>query len=259
MEEFLVDLRNHSAHPVQYNRCMPNDSALSIRQVAEILNRLWGMWTPGGRIFPAPAQRQIMLPCWDTSTATLSIMRAQQMEMFLPNPQDWRFIAVLGYEHDENLWYFDADFETTSLPTRLLWGPGRYDEATAWLASADLVGDVVDHRDRLFVVRIEAQRVDLPRNLHQFAGLVREARKGKWLLCKADFPGDAFRHARAVASGDEGHPHNGFCRACSVEVEDVGPWAKVLNGAERRGLQIEPQAPCGIRVDQDRFSWLANA
>lgn len=255
MEDFLIDFRNHSAHPVQYNRCGPDDSALSIQQVAEILNRLWGMWTPGGRIFPAPMERRIMFPCWDSSTQTISVTRAEQMEMFKPDRQGWQFLAVLGYEHDQSLWYFDADFEVSSLPSDLLWGPGSWDEAVTWLASAQVVPDVVEHTDRLFALRLDGQHVDLPRNLNQLAGLVREARKGKWLLCKADFPGDAFGHARAIASGLNGHPKTGFCRACGVDVEDVGPWAKVLKGAERRGIPIEPRAPCGIRVDQDRFGW----
>jgi hypothetical protein len=46
--------RNHAAHPVGHSISTPVDSARTLRDVAETINKLWGHDTPGGRLFPAP-------------------------------------------------------------------------------------------------------------------------------------------------------------------------------------------------------------
>lgn len=162
---------------------------------------------------------------------------------------------MLGFDHDDSLWYFDCDFEATNLPAEYLWGPGNREEALAWLATVQVTPDVVDYLDRHFVVHIQGDQVELPRNLNQFAGLSEEAQDGRWMLLKADFPGDALGHGRVIASGAKGHTDSGFCEACAVEVEADGSWSSVLHVAEQLE-EIAPQPPRGIRVEQSRFRWL---
>jgi hypothetical protein len=58
IEGILSERRNHAAHPVGHAINMPVDSARTLRDVAETINKLWGHDTPGGRLFPAPVARQ---------------------------------------------------------------------------------------------------------------------------------------------------------------------------------------------------------
>ncbi len=50
-------MRNRVAHPERYHLLSPLESARSLCDAAEIVNKLWGHDTPGGRLFPAPLQR----------------------------------------------------------------------------------------------------------------------------------------------------------------------------------------------------------
>jgi hypothetical protein len=255
MEDFLVDVRNAVAHPTSYSRRANLDSAQSIRQVAEIINRIWGFRSPGGRVFPAPAKPEIVLPCWDPETGTISSNRGDDLAIWSER-KSWRFIAILAFDRDESVWYFHSDFEATMLPAQYLWGPGSYQEALDWLATVEIEAEEVDYVDRHFVVHMPNEQNELPRNINQFAGLPEEARPGCWLLLKADFPTDALVHGRAIANKAEGHADSGFCKACSVEVVADGDWETVMNAAEQLRLEITPRPPRGIRVEVDRLRWL---
>jgi hypothetical protein len=73
------------------------------------------------------------------------------------------------------------------------------------LGSAVQEEDEIDHLDRWFAVRANAGTVDPPRNPDQFAGLRTGQRDGDWALIRADYPLDAFNHARSLqrrAGGD---------------------------------------------------------
>jgi hypothetical protein len=254
MEDALVNIRNRAAHPTTYTKNAPTDSADSIRLVAEIINRIWGFRSPGGRIWPAPGKQQIILPCWDPETDTISSNRSDDLHLW-ENRKNWQFIAVLAFDHDESVWYFDSDYESTALPARYLWGPGGWQEALDWLASAQVEAEEIDYLDRRFVVQVPAGERELPRNVSQFAGLPKDARGGRWLLLKADFPADAAVHGRAIANEADRHARSGVCKACCVEVEADGDWAAVLAATEQLGLEITPQPPRAIRVPSDRFRW----
>ncbi len=54
VDRALTALRNFAAHPAGYTLHMPPESARTLCAVAEIINRLWGSDTPGGRLFPPP-------------------------------------------------------------------------------------------------------------------------------------------------------------------------------------------------------------
>ena len=62
-EDIYRRIRNHVAHP-SYHLRMPPDSARTIHDLAEIINRLWGHATPGGRLYPAPLEREVLVVAW---------------------------------------------------------------------------------------------------------------------------------------------------------------------------------------------------
>src|SRR5207248_1845696 len=60
----LRDMRDYVAHGAGDHLLMPGDSAQAISDVAEIINQLWGVATPGGRLYPAPIHREVQLIGW---------------------------------------------------------------------------------------------------------------------------------------------------------------------------------------------------
>ncbi len=50
----IVRVRNYIAHPEGHMVDMPPNVFRFLRDVAEIINRLWGHDTEGGRLFPKP-------------------------------------------------------------------------------------------------------------------------------------------------------------------------------------------------------------
>ena len=53
----IVRVRNYIAHPEGHMVDMPPSVFRLLRDVAEIINRLWGHDTDGGRLFPKPIPR----------------------------------------------------------------------------------------------------------------------------------------------------------------------------------------------------------
>src|ERR1700728_4108600 len=57
-------MRDYVAHGAGDHLLMPVDSAEAIRDVGEIINQLWGLATPGGRLYPEPIRREVQLVGW---------------------------------------------------------------------------------------------------------------------------------------------------------------------------------------------------
>ncbi len=123
-----VSMRNAVAHP-HYHLAMTPDSARTIRDLAEMINRLWGHRTPGGRLYPAPLDRQILVVAWTDSEqgVTHTLLRDYQLADFLRDPAataegPWTCIVVRGVFEDESVMEFNAQYEYTNCPADLLWG-----------------------------------------------------------------------------------------------------------------------------------------
>lgn len=110
--------------------------------------------------------------------------------------------------HDGNLDRFDAQYEATTYPCDLVWGPGSWQEASLWLDDRPHDEDEVDVLDRLFAFQRDRDRLYLPRNPDVAAGLGEEDRRGRWYLIRADFPDDAISHARGVVLGNANQPQD---------------------------------------------------
>lgn len=200
-DPLYVAMRNSVAHP-HYHLSMPSDSARTIRDLAEMINRLWGHPTPGGRLYPAPLERQILIVAWTGADqgATRTILRDYQLATFT-DPGDWQCIIVRAVFDDEGVWEYDAQYERNHFPADLLWGPGSREDALTWITEDRPQGDTASYRDRLFAVRIDNGRASLARRPEVALALPPDRRTGRWLLVQADFPNDAFAHGRHVKDG----------------------------------------------------------
>jgi hypothetical protein len=101
-EDVFPKIRNRFAHGGGFRIGMPNESARGIHDLAEIINRLWGAVTPGGRLYPAPLQRDVLVIRWSPTSSTreagrpfLEIMHAEQ-HAEQTEPDDWMYLVVLG-------------------------------------------------------------------------------------------------------------------------------------------------------------------
>lgn len=250
--------RNHFAHGAGHQVTMPNHSAMAIRDLAEIINRLWGSLTPGGRLYPAPLKREVLVIGWsggDTdgrADRSLVTMRASHIrDQRDKYGDDWRYIVVLGIWDDSQIREFDARYELTHFPTDLLWGPGRHGECAAWLAKMNPTGDEVSYLDRLFLIQTRDGQVLPPREPEVMLGLNGDERDGNWLLVRADSPFDAFHHARHIAAGES-------CRRddrCPVEELGSGCWGDVAAITRLELPSIRPRRPQRILVPRGRAAY----
>jgi hypothetical protein len=197
-----VEMRNAVAHP-QYHLASPPDSARTIRDLAEMINRLWGHRTPGGRLYPTPIDRQVLVVAWTEADQGLThtVFRDYQLEGFIQDPDatadgPWTCMVIRGVFQDQSVMDFNGQYECTNYPADLLWGPVRPEDALAWITSEQPQTDTVEYLDRVFAVRIDAGRTSLARRPEVALALPAERRSGRWLIVRADFPSDAFGHAR---------------------------------------------------------------
>lgn len=252
-DRILLRMRNRAAHPVSYKLSMPTDSALTIRDVGEFINRLWGARTPGGRIFPEPVTREVVVLGWAPDGHSFIQQRPDQLVADTKR-RDWRYLIVRAVPTDE-LVGFDSDAETVRFSAEWLWGPGAYDDAVAWADSAAQGSDEVDHLDRWFVVRAAGGAVDPPRNPHQFAGLPINERDGQWHLIRSDYPADAFAHGRSSETAGSECTKLGACERCWTDTDVVGAWDVVHNRLNELNFSLRPRPPINARVGYEFARW----
>jgi hypothetical protein len=241
VEEALARLRNYVAHPSGHHIDTPVDAARAVRDLAELINQLWGHATPGGRLYPAPLRREIAVLSWNGSgRARMEPAHA----LTVPGPSgdqeddEYQHVVVRaipfvpGSRWDDAHWAeFDTRYETTRFPTDYLWGPGTREEAQAWLEQERPEGDSVDFTDRVFLVQ-DHGRLLPPMRPAVAAGLPADERLGVWHAVRADFPDDAFAHVRGSGDRSSGHARQpGNCPACSAEVLGSGSYDQALRAA----------------------------
>jgi len=230
-----AETRNHFAHGGNLERLgMPPDSARAIHDLAEVINRLWGVRTPGGRIYPAPLAREKWILAWDEgwpSQAGSNFGRFSP-ERLREEPKDkWRCLIVLGPDADQNWHDFDARYEVTPYPVDYLWGPSNAEDALKWLAENEVTQDEVRTNDRIFAIRLDAGRVYLPVRLEILSNVPDRMRQGIWRLIRADFPNDAHFHARHQAR-DQPCPDDKY-GGCPVSELAQGSWPDMVREAHK--------------------------
>ncbi|GAC1381843.1 MAG: hypothetical protein NVSMB48_10730 [Marmoricola sp.] len=195
-DALLVDIRNSVAHP-QFHRYGPVESAMSIRDLAELINQLWGHPTDGGRHFPAPREREAFVIAW--SSRQVAIIRPQHLAD-LEDPDDWKCIVIQAVADDPHIWDFDSEVERTHYPADLLAGPAPVAQTLVWIGTADLEIDVIGHLDRIFVTQIDGTSVAGPWRPEVALNLSAAEHGRRWLLLRADHPSDAYAYTRWAAT-----------------------------------------------------------
>jgi transcriptional regulator with XRE-family HTH domain len=247
LEPVLVRIRNRSAHATGFHLLMPPDAARTIRDIAEIINHLWGHSTPGGRLYSSPLKREPVAIGWNQSRTETGLFARHHLEAS-EDRRDWTFLIVRAVYEDPNLWHYDREFESTAYPVEYLWGPGDFEAALNFLANTQPSDDEVSYLDRLFVVGELKGTPDPPRRPEVFISLNSDTSARRWHLIKADFPVDAYTHVRNCPLSDSKCSHDvGPCLGCAAEVLLVGSDTEVA--AELRSCGInEGENPGGVRV-----------
>jgi hypothetical protein len=252
-EPLLKSFRNHVAHGTGDHLVMPVNTARTLSDLAEVINQLWGSSTPGGRLYPAPIAREIQAVAWGPDGSVLTGLTGN----FSPRQEhdDWTYILVRAVLHDPGLMHFDAQYETTTYPCELLWGPGSWQDADEWLKEEQPEPDEVEILDRLFLLQHHENRLYLPRSLDIAESLTGDQQEGRWHLVRADFSRDAYAHTRGVVADGSTCQGTGPCGQCAAETLGVGVWQEMIGLATASGITVrrQPAAP-DVRVPSLR-SW----
>jgi hypothetical protein len=226
----MSNLRDFVAHPTAYHLLDPANAAGTLSDLAEIINHLWGCSTPGGRLYPAPIDREVVVITWTTSGDSFQAALADVLHTAEdPKDREWQYAIVRTVFRPEDrcsdpgLGNFDARFEATRFPADLLWGPGSMADAATWLTANAPKADQCDYLDRFFFLREDGNRLYLPMRPSVAAALPRPDRGGTWHVVKADYADDAYNHVRTLLTGD-GCANSGPCRQCPVETLDTGTY-----------------------------------
>jgi hypothetical protein len=259
LDPVLRSMRDHVAHGAGSHLLMPMSSARAISDVVEIVNQLWGVATPGGRLYPAPVRREVQAVGWSPRGGIMTALAALAPDEPAAGQaaagasgedpaDDWTWVLVRAVPHDEGLMRFDSLFEVTNYPCELLWGPGTAGEAAEWMGRERPLGDTVDVLDRLFLVQYHGNRLYLPRCPEIALGLASPERAGTWFLIRADSAMAAFGHARNVVMGGDGCSRRGPCQQCAAETLRRGAWADVADALAAQRPQCQPLTVADARV-----------
>jgi hypothetical protein len=253
--------RNHFVHGSSYRLGTPVQSARSICDLAEVVNRLWRHSTPGGRLYPAPLDRAMVVLGWSSGWEALQVgstwaeMTPDQLHD--QEDDDWTYVMVLAVPTDQGLASFDSRFELTAYGVDLLWGPGSRREALTWLGShTGSAPSAAVYLDRLFAIRRGGGEVARPRRPEVLLALPDEERGGEWDVVRADFPMDAFGHVQHSEAG-EGCPDARY-GGCAVEEIAHGPWEEAVAAITRLQPAVVP-ARYSTAAVSPRWSFLGAA
>lgn len=251
IEQALSDLRNVVAHSSGYHLVDPVEAVRVLRDLTEIINQLWGAPTPGGRLYPAPLRREVIVMAWPAGGEEIvTAVAADAFTEFVdPEDRSWECVILRAVYRpaapfsDPFLHHYDSRVEVTHYPAELLWGPGTITDAAAWCTENTSEPNECDYLDRIFLIRHHDEDLYLPVRPSIAAALPDEERTGTWYTVKADHPGDAYEHVRKRLTG-AGCPHRGPCRNCHAETLSEGDHTVALAAA---GLSTS--APCRLPED----------
>lgn len=254
IEQALSNLRNFVAHPTAYHLNGPVEAARTLRDLAEIINQLWGVPTPGGRLYPAPLRREVVVMAWATDgSESCTALAAEAFAEFVdPDDRRWECVILRAvFRPDERvsdpeLRHYDSRVEVTHYPAELLWGPGTITDAAAWFIQHEPEPDECDYLDRAFLVRHDGPELYLPMRPSVAAALPDQDRSGIWYAVKADHPNDAYHHVRNLVTRTR-CDRSGPCRECYTENLGAGPHHAALVQAGHRAA-LTASLPNDVRA-----------
>ena len=185
---------------------MPPNVFRFLRDLTEIVNRLWGHDTEGGRLFPGPIARWARCAALapdGSAAATFSSLAQIQVET---DRADWTYAVFLAAAEEDLIsigaptpggvgFTYRPGFQMTSYPAQLLWVPGKWDELVASLGQFvdSSPVDNVPFLDRIFYVRSTHDGgIEFPRDRHDVLATDLNDDAAGWHILRADFPMDAF-------------------------------------------------------------------
>jgi hypothetical protein len=189
-----LDLRNLDAHPYEARLVHPKETALAIQDVSEVINRLWGNDTPGGRLYsPLPPRTLYAIRIGRHSRMMTPASQLPSLERRHKVRGHWYLVEAVI---DEDLYDWHLDFEYTWHPTRLVWSGTTWKAAVeAWrryLAEGRQPLEM-EWRNRIFLVRRGDGRIEPCRTPDQFLQLDESERNEvgwHWMIIRADHPQD---------------------------------------------------------------------
>lgn len=241
-ERLIVKMRNRLSHGRQYHVDLPGAATMEIRDLAEFINQLWGVATPGGRRYPAPVRRDIMVIGWDPTTRSRVIDRADGLRP--DEDPSWQWMLLRGVADVYDVERFDSRYATSRWPAEYLWGPGPVAGALTWLSGHRPSADEVDAVDRLYLLRQDGNLLHLPQHPEVFAAAPPHERGGSWHLLRADHPNDAFGCVRSQHDTGTGHDTYG----CPAQPITSGPWGDVHEELRRLQPTLMPHLPVDVRA-----------
>jgi hypothetical protein len=195
IEPLWAKERIWAAHP-HYHLGGPGEAALTINDVGEFINRLWGHRTKGGRLYPAPVERTTKVVAWNDGGSSITAMPPGCVPEF-NQPGDWTFIVLLAGPDDDRIFTFDARYERTQFPADLLWGPSDKQGTVVWLTEHGAVTDECDSDNQLLAVQATDGKTYLPRRHGVALGLDPHRRTGTWYLLRTHHALHAFNYVRS--------------------------------------------------------------
>jgi hypothetical protein len=221
VDKALSHLRNYAAHPVTHTVLMPPDSAGTIRDVSEIINKLWGHDSPEGRFFTGPVTRRLHIVGLSPDRTQATGFRLEALHGYEGEGADWTYAVFLASDEERLTdipigFTHRRGFQATWFPCERLW-EGSWAELVKAVEAGDFVDreDEVEYLDRLFYVRRGEEELDLARSPADVAAL-KDAPAGEWFAIVADHPQDAWAHVRDHADVE---PEDGACPHCFVRIE----------------------------------------
>ncbi|MCR6494514.1 hypothetical protein [Cellulomonas sp. P24] len=253
-ENVIRKLRNDVAHPDGYRLLWPGDVLLTLRDLAEIINHMWGHVTPGGRLYPGPVERHTVALAWSENGDSCATLARN-----LADPGDWdgysQFALVMAtWPGSADLHEYDSRFEVTAAPVGYLWGPGSRGAALEYLEANPPRRDSATMLDRRFLVRVDADRIWQPMRPEIAAALAGEATGGNWHLIRADTPAAALRHVRALVCKAECTDAR-TCPVCHAGNLASGPLQSMLCDAGEGARVLPPDFRLPSLVSGSR--WLS--
>jgi hypothetical protein len=247
VELIVARQRNRMSHGGGYRLETPVTSAREILDLCEFINQLWGVPSPGGRLYPAPVTREI-LALGSGPGGARSLARAEWLAE--GEDTDFSWVLLRGIFADEGF-SFDSWYETTAIPTDYLWGPGTASNARRWLDIQKPTPDKVDPIDQLLLFRHDGDRLYLPQRPEIVEAMPPSERTGRWHLLLADHPLNAFACVRAAVNKDPSH--RGACGCPTRRLAD-GAWPKMQSKIAqfRPDLEIRPLPPDVRIIDEWR-------
>jgi hypothetical protein len=205
--EVITEMRHGAAHPERYSLVMPPDAFRTLRDTAEIINRLWGRDTEGGRLFPAPAPRRYRCAAINGDGTHAMTFVSLPLVPLETDTSGWTYAVYLASD-SEDLTSWDGSgrqrfahepgFQLTALPVELAWGPDSHAELVPHLPSfvVDDPVDQVEYLDRVFFIRAFGDEVELPRSASDVISFLPASEEAVWHVVRADYPADAFVFVR---------------------------------------------------------------